>query len=176
MNRRTLVLVIGVVLLVAFAAAAFLYQRAIPPEQPAAPSPQDTNALVRFHSPVFGSANAPVTVVEFFDPSCEACRAFYPYVKQILAENPNDVRLVLRYVLFHGSPYSARPGAPQSWCAASRTMTRYTCATSPCQPECCRDRSHPDQGEVRRCCGSVPWESDRQGVETGNGSLRMGFQ
>ena len=59
------------------------------------------------NSPVFGSANAPVTVVEFFDPSCEACRAFYPYVKQILAENPNDVRLVLRYVLFHGSPYSA---------------------------------------------------------------------
>lgn len=65
--------------------------------------------MVRFHSPVIGTANAPVTIVEFFDPSCEACRAFFPVVKQILADNPNDVRLVLRYVLFHeGSETAAR--------------------------------------------------------------------
>lgn len=50
-----------------------------------------------------------MTIVEFFDPSCEACRAFYPHVKKILAENPTDVRLVLRYVLFHqGSEEVAR--------------------------------------------------------------------
>ena len=29
-------------------------------------------ALVRFHSPTFGPADAPETIVEFFDPSCEA--------------------------------------------------------------------------------------------------------
>jgi protein-disulfide isomerase len=50
---------------------------------------------------MFGPADAPVTIVEFFDPSCEACRAFYPFVKQILAEYPDEVRLVLRYTLFH---------------------------------------------------------------------------
>lgn len=110
MNRRTLVLVISILLLAAFAAAAFFYQGATPPPQKqAAPSPQDASALVRFHSPVLGPAKAPVTIVEFFDPSCEACRAFYPPVKQILAENPADVRLVLRYVLFHqGSEEAAR--------------------------------------------------------------------
>ncbi|MNM87881.1 Disulfide bond formation protein D precursor [compost metagenome] len=109
MNRRTLVLIICVVILAVFAAAAFLYPRVIPPQpsqqaqapaQVPAEAPSGSN-LVRFHSPVFGPAQAPVTIVEFFDPSCEACRAFYPYVKKILAENPNDVRLVLRYVLFH---------------------------------------------------------------------------
>ena len=37
--------------------------------------------LVRMHSPVIGSREAPVTIVEFFDPVCETCRAFYPVVK-----------------------------------------------------------------------------------------------
>jgi protein-disulfide isomerase len=62
---------------------------------------QADNRLVRFHSPVFGPANAPVTIVEFFDPACETCRAFYPIVKNILKQYPNDVRLVLRYAPFH---------------------------------------------------------------------------
>jgi len=67
------------------------------------------NAYVRRHSPVIGPANAPVTIVEFFDPSCEACRAFYPIVKQIMAQYPNDVRLVLRYTPLHeGSEEAVR--------------------------------------------------------------------
>ena len=37
--------------------------------------------LVRMHSPVIGSREVPVTIVEFFDPVCETCRAFYPVVK-----------------------------------------------------------------------------------------------
>ena len=51
---------------------------------------------------MFGPSEAPVTIVEFFDPSCEACRAFYPFVKNILTQYPDDVRLVLRYAAFHG--------------------------------------------------------------------------
>ena len=57
--------------------------------------------LVRMHSPVFGPQNAPVTIVEFFDPACETCRAFYPLVKNLLARYPDDVRLVIRYAPFH---------------------------------------------------------------------------
>lgn len=53
------------------------------------------------HSPIIGNPNAPVTLVEFIDPACEACRAMYPYVKQILKEFPEEVRLVIRYVNFH---------------------------------------------------------------------------
>jgi protein-disulfide isomerase len=50
---------------------------------------------------VFGPQGAPVTIVEFFDPACETCRAFYPIVKNLMAQYPNDVRLVIRYAPFH---------------------------------------------------------------------------
>lgn len=65
--------------------------------------------LVRPHSPVLGPADAPVTIVEFFDPSCEACRAFHPIVKQILDRFPGKVRVVIRYAAFHrGSDEAVR--------------------------------------------------------------------
>lgn len=70
---------------------------------------QEAPSLVRAHSPVVGPAEAPVTITEFFDPSCEACRAFYPFVKKILSEHSGDVRLVIRYVPFHrGSEEAVR--------------------------------------------------------------------
>ncbi len=61
----------------------------------------EQSRLVRMHSPVFGPQNAPVTIVEFFDPACETCRAFYPIVKNLMAQYPNEVRLVIRYAPFH---------------------------------------------------------------------------
>jgi protein-disulfide isomerase len=53
------------------------------------------------HSPILGPQGAPVTIVEFFDPACETCRAFYPIVKSLMAKYPEDVRLVIRYAPFH---------------------------------------------------------------------------
>ena len=61
----------------------------------------ESTVFVRPHSPIVGPKKAPVTIVEFFDPSCEACLAMYPYVKQIMAQFPDDVRLVFRYVPLH---------------------------------------------------------------------------
>jgi protein-disulfide isomerase len=55
----------------------------------------------RTYSPSIGAASAKVTIVEFFDPACEACKAFYPIVKEILSRHPDDVRLVLRYATLH---------------------------------------------------------------------------
>lgn len=103
MTRKTLVVTISLLILALFAGAALLYRGLAPSEQHAESihPVQDSSSLVRFHSPVVGPATAPVTIVEFFDPSCEACRAFHPYVKQILAENPQNVRLVIRYTLLH---------------------------------------------------------------------------
>lgn len=57
--------------------------------------------LMRFHAPSVGASDAKVHLVEFLDPACEGCRAFYPVVKQILAEHPGRVRLWIRYVPFH---------------------------------------------------------------------------
>ena len=57
--------------------------------------------LERPHSRGLGPADAKVVLVEFFDPGCETCRAFDPFVKAMLAAHPDRVRLVLRYAPFH---------------------------------------------------------------------------
>ena len=61
----------------------------------------EQSRLVRMHSPVFGPQAAPVTIVEFFDPACETCRAFYPLVQDLMAKYPSEVKLVIRYAPFH---------------------------------------------------------------------------
>lgn len=61
----------------------------------------DRTALIRPHSPSMGKADAPVVIVEFLDPACETCRTFYPMVKQLMAQHPDRIRLVVRYAPFH---------------------------------------------------------------------------
>lgn len=108
MTKRSIVVITALVAAIAFAGGAFLYSRTGADRAPALTSATG-NELVRPHSPVIGPAIAPVTIVEFIDPSCEACRAFYPIVKQILAAYPTDVRLVLRYTPLHqGSDEAVR--------------------------------------------------------------------
>jgi protein-disulfide isomerase len=72
------------------------------PVDGAVPVPQDLLAhLSRPDSPVLGPANAPVTLVEFLDPACSACRAYAPVVKQIEFLYPKEVRVVVRFAAFH---------------------------------------------------------------------------
>jgi protein-disulfide isomerase len=109
MSRRIIVLIIGIFTVVGFVAAAIFNQQFTSERDIDPPAPLDPSSLVRAYSPVMGPENAPVTIVEFFDPSCAACRILYPVVKQVLAEYPGEVRLVIRYVLFHqGSEEAAR--------------------------------------------------------------------
>lgn len=101
MNRRqTIVISAAAAAAAVFGASAFYYDRSGRNSRVGV-GPDSSDVYVRPHSPVIGQADAPVTIVEFFDPSCEACRAFYPIVKDILARYPDDVRLVLRYAAFH---------------------------------------------------------------------------
>lgn len=68
----------------------------------------DQSLLIKDHSPIKGAANAKVTLVEFLDPECEACRAMHPIVKQLLSEYEGQLRVVVRYLPFHGnSMYAA---------------------------------------------------------------------
>jgi protein-disulfide isomerase len=109
MNRRAIVVITAVLAVFGFALASYFFSqpapvvpnRSAPAENIAASSTAEGNGLVRPNSPVLGPADARVTIVEFFDPACESCRAFYPIVKQIMAENPRTVRVVLRYAAFH---------------------------------------------------------------------------
>lgn len=61
----------------------------------------DPSTLVRAYSPSEGRVDAPVVIVEFFDPACGTCRSFYPMVKKLMAQYPNQIRLVMRYAPFH---------------------------------------------------------------------------
>jgi len=108
MTRRSIVLLTGLVALIVFAGGALFYDRyGGNSAQPVAAA--QGGALVRAHSPIIGMTDAPVTIVEFFDPSCEACRAFYPAIKQIMANFPDETRLVIRYTPFHeGSEEAVR--------------------------------------------------------------------
>ncbi|MDZ4396890.1 MAG: DsbA family protein [Hydrogenophaga sp.] len=94
--------VIGLVAIVAlfFYLGMNAYQKRVQTAQEVQVKAEQTR-LVRMHSPVFGPQGAPVTIVEFFDPACETCRAFYPIVKNLMAQYPTDVRLVIRYAPFH---------------------------------------------------------------------------
>lgn len=108
MNRHTLVLSVVGAAVAVFALAGYVYKSQDAARQVRTATEQSDN-LVRPHAPVIGPRNASVTIVEFFDPSCEACRAFHPFVKKILADHPKDVRLVLRYAPFHeGSDEAVR--------------------------------------------------------------------
>lgn len=100
MTRRSLVFTTIAAAAILFAAGAYMYDRSRA-DLDAQAAASISSDLVRPHSPVLGLANAPVTIVEFFDPSCESCRALHPFVKQILARHPNDVRVVIRYAPFH---------------------------------------------------------------------------
>ena len=53
------------------------------------------------HALTFGNKNAKVTIVEFFDPACESCRAFYPLVKSQIKQYKGRVNLIVRPVAFH---------------------------------------------------------------------------
>jgi protein-disulfide isomerase len=101
MNTKKLAIA-GILILVvaAFAIGVGLYRKQTQSAQDQTVRAEQTR-LVRMHSPVLGPQGAPVTIVEFFDPACETCRAFYPIVKSLLAKYPNDVRLVIRYAPFH---------------------------------------------------------------------------
>jgi len=101
MNAKKLtVFALVAFVLAAFGLGAYLYQERVQNSQMNKVNQQQSR-LVRMHSPVLGPQGAPVTIVEFFDPACETCRAFYPVVKELMDRYPNDVRLVIRYAPFH---------------------------------------------------------------------------
>ncbi len=67
---------------------------------------ENASIFIREHSQTLGSDDAKVFLIEFMDPACETCAAFYPFVKQLMAANPGKIKLVIRYAPFHdGADY-----------------------------------------------------------------------
>lgn len=99
-TRKITVIGIAATVVLFFYLGMTAYQKRVQTAQDAQVGAEQSR-LVRMHSPVFGPQAAPVTIVEFFDPACETCRAFYPFVKNLMAQYPDEVRLVIRYAPFH---------------------------------------------------------------------------
>ena len=103
MNRRGLILSVLALGAAGFGGATWFAIRPGPVAEAEPVAPELAEAMIRPYSPILGPADAPVTIVEFFDPACEACRAFHPIVKDIMAEHGEAVRVVIRYTPFHGA-------------------------------------------------------------------------
>ena len=87
-------------LIAVFATAAYLYnsQKA---DNASANAQKNFSVLERGHSPTLGDKNAKVTIVEFFDPACGTCKAFSPFLKDLMKAYPGKIRLVMRYLPLH---------------------------------------------------------------------------
>ena len=64
------------------------------------PAVADYASLITTHDVVEGKADAPVTVIEFFEPNCPHCRHFYPVMKQVMAAYGDRARFVVKPVVF----------------------------------------------------------------------------
>ncbi len=100
MNKSIIVLGTIVLAIAIFAGGAMMYssnqKQAF--EQVALDS---ADVLLRDDLPRYGNPDARVSIVEFLDPACEACRAFHPVVKQIVDSSFGQVNVFIRYAAFH---------------------------------------------------------------------------
>lgn len=105
MKQKYLVAISAMLLLLAFVGGAIYYKKQ--QTQAAAEAYQrNKSTFVRDYSPTHGNPAAKVELVEFFDPACETCREFYPFVKKLMDAHPDKIRLYARYAPFHnGSDY-----------------------------------------------------------------------
>ncbi|MBD3251587.1 thioredoxin domain-containing protein [Candidatus Uhrbacteria bacterium] len=82
------------------------------PTPPAAPVPPVTDA-----DHIKGAENAKVTLIEYSDFECPFCTRHVDTLEQLLADYPNDVRIVYRHFPLSFHPM-AQPAAVASECAA----------------------------------------------------------
>jgi protein-disulfide isomerase len=127
MNRKKVFIASSIAMLAIFAIATILYTSERDRRYGRVVDLQD---LVRPHSPTLGSADAKVHIVEFLDPACEVCRAFYPQVKKIMAANPGRIRLSVRHLALHkGADHAVKAleaarGQGMYWEALEALLTR----------------------------------------------------
>lgn len=68
-------------------------------------------------APIRGTADAPVTVVEFSDFHCPFCKRVQPTLTKVLEKYPGKVRLLFRHLPLDALHPQARNAAEASWCA-----------------------------------------------------------
>ena len=100
MKKNMIIVATAILFIVIFIVAAAIYNNQKDKELSSA-SLEKIEHMQRDYSPIMGPLDAKVTIVEFFDPACGTCSAFYPFVKKLMKDNPGKVNLVLRYLPLH---------------------------------------------------------------------------
>ncbi len=100
MQNKKVVLVSIIVLIVAFFVGGYLYKNN-QLEKIETMSKEQALLFQRPYSFVVGNKDAKIQLVEFFDPACGTCAAFYPKVKELMKKYDGKIKLVLRYAPFH---------------------------------------------------------------------------
>lgn len=103
MNKNKIFLISTFALAVLVFGALVFWSKSSSKDPKTADSVVESSRFIKPHSPIKGSPDAKVTVVEFLDPECEACRAMHPIVKGLLAEYEGKIKLVIRYMPLHGN-------------------------------------------------------------------------
>jgi protein-disulfide isomerase len=109
-KKKDIWVIVGTIAFVlsVFVGAVGFYRSSQRSEANSAPSADLQQRLVGAGETSLGPVMARVTIVEFLDPECEACRAMHPLVKRVLADFDGRVRYVLRYMpLHHNSAFAA---------------------------------------------------------------------
>lgn len=100
MKKGLIVVVVAILFIAIFITATNIYNSEKSNSLNEASS-KNIEYMQRDYSPRLGSPDAKVTIVEFFDPACGTCGAFYPFVKQLMNKNKGKINLVLRYLPLH---------------------------------------------------------------------------
>lgn len=103
MNKQKIIFISAILVIVAAFGIGFKVYQKDKVEKMSFLAAENAELFVRDYSPRMGAEEAKVYLVEFLDPECESCRAFYPYVKMLMNEFPGQIKLVIRYMPFHGN-------------------------------------------------------------------------
>jgi protein-disulfide isomerase len=94
---------IGLTTLLILVGGIFLLNRSNPTAVNTTTQKVDNAVLIREDSPKIEVANSKVTLVEFLDPECEACKAAHPTVKRVLKDYEGKINFVVRYFPLHNN-------------------------------------------------------------------------
>jgi len=109
MKNKKVVLLSVFVLVIAFIIGSVLFKENKKDDFKALAKNSASAPFVQPYSPSFGKNEKKVTIVEFVDPECGACRAFHGVVKKVYSDYENEVKLVIRYLANHkNSEYMVR--------------------------------------------------------------------
>lgn len=104
--NKEMKIILGSMTVIALIAAAAYFLFTGKKTETTASLSQPTNLTREFNQKT-GPDEAKVKIVEFYDPECEACAGFFPFVKEAMARYEGKVQLTVRYALYHGNSFLA---------------------------------------------------------------------